>query len=74
MRLQTPVDVSLCTTITARIECPGSEASSAASCSGSAPWRQSPGDGGDLEAEVGSNVAPQGGELADVEAHDAVAR
>jgi hypothetical protein len=32
------------------------------------------GDGGDLEAEVGSDVAPQDGELAGVEADDAVAR
>ncbi len=40
-RLVTPVDVSLCTTITAAID--GSERRTAATLSGSTPWRQSPG-------------------------------
>ena len=40
-RLVTPVEVSLCTTITALM--PGSSRSAASACSGSAPWRQSPG-------------------------------
>ena len=40
-RLVTPVEVSLCTTITARID--GSARSIAPAVSGSAPWRQSPG-------------------------------
>ena len=39
-RLVTPVDVSLCTTMTAAIE--GSCRSTAATLSGSTPWRQSP--------------------------------
>jgi hypothetical protein len=39
-RLVTPVEVSLCTTITAAIE--GSLRSTAATLSGSTPWRQSP--------------------------------
>jgi hypothetical protein len=38
MRLVTPVEVSLCTTITART----SSSSASAIRSGSAPWRQSP--------------------------------
>jgi hypothetical protein len=40
-RLVTPVEVSLCTTITAAM--PGSSRRIASARSGSAPWRQSPG-------------------------------
>ena len=41
-RLVTPVEVSLWTTITARISAPPSAASSSPTRSGSTPWRQSP--------------------------------
>ena len=41
-RLVTPVEVSLCTTVTARIAWPGSAARRSWTTSGSAPWRQSP--------------------------------
>ncbi len=42
-RLVTPVEVSLCTTITALMLCPRSAVRRASSSAGSTPWRQSPG-------------------------------
>src|SRR5512134_2316728 len=43
MREVTPVEVSLCTAITALMCWPLSSASFASTCAGSTPWRQSPG-------------------------------
>ncbi len=43
IRLVAPVEVSLCTTITALMACPRSSASFASIARGSAPRRQSPG-------------------------------
>ena len=43
MRLATPVEVSLCTTITALIAWLRSAVRRASSAAGSTPWRQSPG-------------------------------
>src|SRR5262245_7756162 len=43
MRVVTPVEVSLCTAITALICLPLSSSSFASTCAGSTPWRQSPG-------------------------------
>ena len=55
MRLVTPVEVSLWTTITARV----SASSASAIRSGSAPWRQSPSSQVDVEPELLGHRAPQ---------------
>ena len=64
MRLRTPVEVSLWTTITALMTRARSSDSFASIAAGSAPWRQSPARKLHLEAPAGRHLSPQSREMA----------
>jgi len=58
IRLVTPVEVSLCTTMTALMAWVESCASLASIAAGSAPWRQSPGMKFDIDAPARRHLPP----------------
>ena len=74
MRLVTPVEVSLWTTITALMSRALSSASFASIAAGSTPWRQSPGMKSTSRPHRSRHLPPQRGEMAGLDHQHLVAR